>query len=252
MINERDIEDDITFLNDFKNNVVRSMNLRLNISKKRIEAIRLLEENHLDPEGIKLLRGCIRNERRFLKIIESGLKESRDKLLNIYAWTDGNIKDKEFKRKTKRLMDVVEIFYSKIISIGHRLQLEEKFINKQDKKSFKEFVKMWNKEIKLNRKLLKKIVDGGDLAGYFRKIRIIAKKVLKAGAIGGVLGAFIKKFYFVPEFTKQIPENQQILISAAVFAFMAAAATTLTTLENIEQQIEIINTAELEKAKRSI
>lgn len=256
-MDESEINSKINYVNEFKNNLIRSMNIRIKISQDRIRAIRLLEENHQDQNGLQLLRRCIKNERWFLRIVENGLRDSFEQLKSIFDWINTNIRDREAKNKTRRLIEIVEIYYSKIKDIEHRLKLEEAFIDRQNEDSFRQFVNQWNKEIKLNRKLLKKTVDSSELEDYFKKIRIIIPQALKAGAMGGALGAFIRKFYLLPEFKDAITgqpfsENKQILISAAIFALTAVIASTMVALENIEKQIEVMNIDELSRAKKSI
>jgi len=255
MVSERDIQEDINWINEFRNNVIRSMSFRIKISQNRIRAIRILEQNHQDPNGITLLRRCIRNERRFLRVVENGLKESREKLLEYFTWIDKNIKDKEAKRKTRRLVEIVNIFYSKLESVNHRLELEEKFIEIQDKDSFKNFVKQWNKEIKLNRTLLKKTVDTSELESYFKKLKTMlssAPRTLKWGAAAGGFGAFIQTFFFVPNTKAEFFDSGAILDATLMFAFFAIMVSLYEELHNLEKAIEQINIEELDKAKRSI
>ena len=256
-MDESEINSKINYVNNFRNNLIRSMNIRIKISQDRIRAIRLLEQYHQDQNGLQLLEKCIKNERWFLRIVEKGLRDSFEQLKSIYDWINTNINDKEAKNRTRRLIEIIEIYYSKIKDIEHRLNLEEAFIKKQNEESFRQFVNQWNREIKLNRKLLKKTVDSSDLEEYFKKIKIIITSALKAGVIGGALGAFIRKFFFLPEFKNTITgqplsENKQILVSAALFALMAVVASTMVVLDNIEKQVEEMNVEELGRARRSI
>jgi len=254
------MEENLEYVNEFKKNVVRSMSIRIKLTQQRVCAVEALEYNHLDERGIKLLKRCIKNERKFLKIVDVGLEESYYKLKKVNSWIREHVKDKESRNKVKRLIKLIEIFKSKIDDIEERLELEEIFVANGDVDSFRNFVKQWNIELKLNRKLLKKIVDIHEVDDYVKKIGIILQNtttILKRGTLSAGMGAFIQKFFFFPGFRDKLtgeplPDNEQIIIAALSLAFVGVCVGIIIILENIEQKIEIINIGELELAKKTI
>ena len=247
MIDKKDMQEYIKFVEQFRNNVIRSLNIRLKISQNRIQAIRILEKNHQDEGGIKLLKRCIKNERWFLRIIQKGLEESLDKLKDIYAWLKLTVKSKELKDNAKRLIEIIEIFYFRLEDIENRLQLEGEFIEKQDKDSFRRFVRQWRKEIRLNTKLLKKVVDVDDLETYFKRIDMSVRNLgTQIGAVATTVGLGGIAI------TSNVTPNYAILILMPTLTFCIGISTTLKQLKYVEKQIEQMNLDELKRAKKVV
>ena len=101
-MNEAELNSNIAYLTEFNTNVIRAMNIRLKIIENREKAIVLLKKDLQSSEGLILLDRAIRNERRFLRVVEEGLKNSFDKLKEIYVWMSKNTKDKEECKTTHR------------------------------------------------------------------------------------------------------------------------------------------------------
>ncbi|MCH8328896.1 MAG: hypothetical protein IIB81_00715, partial [Nanoarchaeota archaeon] len=135
MISKKDIQEDIQWVNEFRNNAARAMGLRMRLVREKLNAIHLLEQDLQSKEGLALLKRALKNERRFNRIIEKGLAESFGKLKEIYDWMRKNVRDKEAKNNTKKLVELVGYFYLKSKNIDKRLQLEEAFLESKGLKS---------------------------------------------------------------------------------------------------------------------
>ena len=114
IMDESEINQKTKYVEDFKKNIVRSMNIKIKISNDRIEAIKNLEVNPQDPNALQTLKNCVKNERWLLRIIENGLSKSSKDVEEVYDWIKKNIKDKELKKKTGRVIEIVMMYYSNL------------------------------------------------------------------------------------------------------------------------------------------
>ena len=244
MVNETELKQAIEFIQEFRTNVARSLNIRLKISRQRIYATRLLEQNHQDQNGIRLLRRCLYRERSFLKIIKKGLENSYEKLEAYSAWIKIIVKDKELKNNSVRLLEIVEIFDSKLDNINKRLELEEYFIENRDRDSYEKFLRQWKKEVKLNRKLLKKVADADDLESYFKKI----KMTFGEDRVGNLvtLGITAASLKLLDMFIYNPRSNAAIFTGLLTVIFNLAIIMSM--LKKTEEDIEFQNLEELENA----
>ncbi|MEK6983468.1 MAG: hypothetical protein AABX33_02760 [Nanoarchaeota archaeon] len=257
MVNLKSIEAYTDYINNFRNNLIRSMAIRIKIQQQRLQAIELLENNFEDQNGVKLLSRCVKNERWFLRIIEKGLGQTFRPLKEMYIWMKKNVSDEEALEKAERIIDIVEFYYSKIKKIDKRLEAEEYFVEKQDKKSFKKFLRKWTKEMELHSKLIKKVADASDLDNYFKRMHLRFKKISEYPKPIGVMAAVgvgfgpgiqsLANYFAGKEWNKM-----DVAVSASIWACLFAIFGAMMVMTEIEKDIEKINTKRILRAKESL
>lgn len=251
MISKKDIQEDIQWVNEFRNNAARAMGLRMKLVREKLGAIHLLEQDLQSKEGLALLKRTLKNERWFNRIIEKGLAESFGKLKEIYAWMRKNVRDKEAKNNTKKLVELVGYFYLKSKDIDKRLQLEEAFLERQDQKSFNRFLKEWEKDFKIRKKVINKIVGKGyidSLREYFKKksgFLYDASLGLAGGAVGSLVYNDVIKILGREALTKQ-----EIGMAAAMFALTTSIVIVINRLIDLEERVYMDELVGLEQAAR--
>ncbi len=244
-MNERELESKKKYFLDFKNNVIRSMNIKLKIAKNRTEALRILAVNPQDPKGVAILRTCVKNEKNLLKVITPGLNEAITELQKIYELFSQATDNKELKNNTKKLLEIFVAFALGLQDTERRLALEQAFIENPNEDSFKRFVEQWDIELKANIQLTKKVFDIVEINEYFTKLltSVTSSNKLNVG-IGLGAGAVIGTIAILPGFPP----------SAVILGFIigAAIATSGLALKIAEEDVEALCIKELEKAKKQI
>lgn len=160
-----------------------------------------------------------------------------------------HVKDRKAKNNAKRLISLVEYFYSKFKDIDKRLQLEEAFLEREDQESFKRFVKEWEKDFEIRRKVINRITGGSDLVRYFKqKSGFLSDVVIGGvmGAAGGLVYNEIRQFFFgVESLTKE-----EIALVSGGFALIFGIAQVVEGIIDIEQRVHMDELVELEEAVR--
>ena len=278
MVSQDELQQYQKFLDNFRINVVRCIDLRFKIIEYKLRAINEIKKYFAEyypdskkrnsAEGISLLeraikklKKCTKNERWFLKIVRSGLDNSLNQLKIINSWLKENVKDNKLKKSTEGLLSIVDIFYSRYGNIENRLKLEEKFVESHDPNSFEEFMHSWEYELQATKKLIKKIGDVEGLNDYFTKTKIFfeaVKKNWKIGAISSVATLAIMS-PVIHLFYKNTDLNQKIAILVSILTSAYVSSTILLSLEQAEVKLWNINmehfnkiTAEIRQARRNI
>lgn len=262
MINQNQLNAYIKYFEAFRNNVVRSMAIRIKLHQQRLQAIELLKKNHQDQNGIKILRRCIKNERWFLKIIEDGLNKSFGPLKEAYSFIKSDIDNKEMINNIKRFIQIIEIYYTNIEKINKRLELEEKFIEEQDIDLFQEYLEKMKEEIDIHRSLIKQTVDVTKLERYFKKLyiqfRLLRQKTANYIPLGitiATVASSVKVFInstFKGEKTDINSMIANISLSFAIITFLWILAEIFANINEAENRIERINNIKILKAKKSL
>jgi len=248
MVSKGEIESDIQWVNEFRNNSARAMGLRMQIVQNRIKAIQLLKQDLQSKGGLALLKRTVKNERWFDRIIENGLAKSFDKLKEIYAWMRQNVRDKEAKNNVKRLIQLIQYFNSKSKDIDKRLQLEEAFLKSQDKNSFNRFLNEWKKDFKIRKKIINKIAGAGTLTRYFKEKKGYLDALAIHGPRGTALGigyVLLNKFFF------KEPTGLEIAEIIGAFTFAWIVMDIIFSLIELEKRIYMDEFVELEEAVRA-
>lgn len=253
-MNESELKSDIEFVNGLHNKVIHLMRIRLGITENRMRAIRRLEYNHNDAKAKAMLEKCVDHEREIMGWIEDGIERTHERLKIAHAWLKQHTNDRDIISKSRRLLQILKIFSSRLDAINNRLALEERFLEKPDPESFKDFLFEWKKEIKLNKKLLQKTVDTTDIQTFFKKMRAIFKRIprsLTAAAVFGAGGATLQKIIHIPQH-EALTENEAALLLALTFALHGFVANMIMEFRRMDSQLESVNIKELREARKAI
>lgn len=237
-----DIERKKAFIGEFQRKAEQSMKIRVRIAKKRAKAIGILGKNHEDEEGIRILTISLNHDKKLLEIIEYGLSKSKAELIEITDWLIANVKDREVRRNSVMLVKLIKLFHINISKIKKRIGKEEMFTNTRTKKSFEDFLKEWKKEIKINRKFLKKVAGLSRLNEYFEKAKALFKQAklgYTAGTVGPGAMAFLYKVASGEDF------DERMTLALGITAFICVLGNTLAMMAYLEKEIEEINLREL-------
>lgn len=244
-----DIERKKAFIEEFQRKAEQSMKIRIWIAKKKTKAIWILVKNIEDvsagkdwDKGIRILTISLNHDKKLLKIIEYGLSKSEAELIEITDWLIANVKDREVRRNAVMLVKLIKLFHNNISKIKKIIEKEEKFTNTRTKKSFKDFIKEWKKEIKINQKFLKKVAGLSRLNEYFEKAKTLFKQA-KLGYTAGTVGPGALAFLYKAASGEDADERMALVLGMTVF--VCVLSNTLLMMAYLEKEIEEINLREL-------
>ncbi len=241
--NLKKLEDDLPKIKYVKKKIIQALRIREKLVKQRDEAInniyRMLkgsteyEEKDLEKQ-IALLKRTLKNEKNFMEVVERGIKATYIMMEDVYAEQKKIGMKRVVLKNIKKIINFMKLSEKLLHKAEKRIILEEKFIDSKDLKDLLKFNKQWEREIRYNQKLIKKI-NPGDVS----KIKIFLESLMDPtimmsyiglGGLGaGLIGSIVQD--------AKDPMELKMKLGLAGMAVLIAAMPTLAAIFKSEEEI---------------
>jgi hypothetical protein len=156
-------------------NLIRSFKLKIMIHRRRENLLSSTNHNFelIDDDFLRKLTILLQKERKIIHLIkgdEDNLDTAIEKTLKMLVRFNKDTKFPALKKgfyivpdEAKALLQQIHLFIKRIqkdlTRIEHRILIESKFVQSKDKKSFKEYLSVWEKEHKEHQIMKKHFSD---------------------------------------------------------------------------------------------
>lgn len=174
------VEQKIVFVNEFRQSLFRSLDLKTLVSKDSILGVYQVQNQNLD--GVKLLRRAVKNEASYLDSVSAKLSKISVFLSDLISWFSANFSDlegSELDLKIVQLSGFVSDFKELHIISLKRFELENAFLN--DSCDLDSFLISWRDEQDALNSFLKSLKDFSKLDDFFKDLNSENRLALRAG-----------------------------------------------------------------------
>ncbi len=157
-------------IEDIEAKIGQASRIRLKLKERTSKSISIYREWWLEGKGskrrgmeqISIIQNILRRRGRFLSIVEKGIsnavslsEESVDKLSNPHVQSKNAVDAKTLKRELKILTSKLEKTKKKFGKIRRMMKKQEEFLSAGKKYDFERFVRSFESEFKIDKKILK-------------------------------------------------------------------------------------------------
>ncbi|MFP4567487.1 MAG: hypothetical protein ACLFN8_00940 [Candidatus Woesearchaeota archaeon] len=240
------IESKIVMINEFRQHLFRSLDVRTSVSSDLIEGAKLLSEDVSSEEGLRLLRRAHKNEGPYLDLVRKGLDKTISYLDELSGWIKVRSGNSALFNNIGRLFEFHNLFNSLMDKSFKRFNAQELFLKTELESDFYKFMTSWAYNVEEARALLAACKDVREIDSYFKDLAGNVRLALRAGFGSDnffeIANSWQVKFEDYDEFMAFF--SYSLLLNSISLMFL--------TFSELEEQIESVNIINLEKVGVSL
>lgn len=235
------VESKITLINEFRQHLFRSLDIRTLVARDMIEGVNSLDNNISDDKGSRLLRRALKNEIPFFDSVNKGLVKTKDYLTEVSIWLKNKSSNEDILNHINKLISLLDVFNKYFAIKNDRLKKEEFFLNNPNGDSLRNFLLAWGEEVKSVRSLL---IDSGncsEIDSFFKEVGLGTMVALRSGFC---TDNFNKK---IMSWNISFKDNEEFMLYFSYISLLSSISLMFLTFRELEEKIETVNLETLKK-----